>query len=141
MSSTSTLGACGARWTAVEPTPSFTRCAASDFLFVLLARTPTSSTFKLALVCIALFSAVVFMLLGYVYWATADYVRSRYDCAISADRALVIEAYGEAGRDALVAIIDHRIAQQAFDAGVYLLADPSGTVLAGNLKRWPPALR
>src|SRR5262249_25168587 len=134
------LGAYGGRWTAVAHTPSFTRCAASDFLFVLLARTPKSSTFKLALVCIALFSSVVFALLGYVYWATTDYVRSRYDRAISADHTLLVEAYGEAGRDALAALIDHRIAQREFEAGIYLLANPSQAVLAGNLKRWPPAL-
>ena len=135
------LGACGGRWTVVAHTPSFRRYAASDFLFVLLARTSKSSTFKLALVCIALFSAVVFALLGYVYWATTDYVRSRYDRAISADRALLVEAYEEAGRDALVALIDHRIAQRDFEAAIYLLENPSRAVLAGNLKRWPPALR
>src|SRR5262245_19740318 len=135
------LGACGGRWTAVAHIPSFTRCAASDFLFVLLARTPKSSTFRLALVCIALFSAVVFALLGYVYWATTDYVRSRYDRAISADRTLLVETYGEAGRDALIALIDHRIAQRGLEAGIYLLANPSKAVLAGNLQRWPPSLR
>src|SRR5215831_15642419 len=122
------LGVCGGRWTAVAHIPLFTRCAASDFLFVLLARTPKSSTFRLALVCVALFSAVVFALLGYVYWATTDYVRSRYDRAISADRALI-------------ALIDYRIAQRGFEAGIYLLANPSQAVLAGNLKRWPPSLR
>ena len=54
---------------------------------MLLAKTLKSSTFALALVCVALFSGAVFGLLGYVYWATTDYVRSRYDRAISADRA------------------------------------------------------
>ncbi len=108
---------------------------------MLLARTLKSSTFKLALVCVALFSAAVFALLGYVYWATTDYVRSRCDRAISADRALLVQAYGKAGRDALVNLINQRIAEREFEAGIYLLADPSRAFLAGSLKSWPPALR
>src|SRR5215470_4268541 len=105
----SMLGACGARWTAAEPTPSSIRCAASDFAFVLLAKTLKSSTFRLALICVALFSGTVFTLLGYVYWATTDYVHGRCDRAISADRALLVRAYGEGGPDALSNIIAQRI--------------------------------
>jgi signal transduction histidine kinase len=108
---------------------------------VLLARTLTSSTFKLALVCVALFSGAVFALLGYVYWATTDYVRTRCDRAISADRALLVEAYGKAGRNALVNLVNRRIAERDFEPGIYLLVDPSWTFLAGSLKSWPPTLR
>src|SRR5262245_7644409 len=134
-------GACGGRWTAVERTPSFTLCAASDSVFVLLARTLTSSTFRLALVCVAVFSGAVFALLGYVYWATTDYVRGRCDRTISADRALLVQAYGEGGRDALRNLINHRIAERGDEAGIYLLADPSLAFLAGSLRSWPPAPR
>ena len=108
---------------------------------MLLAKTLKSSTFALALGCVALFSGAVFGLLGYVYWVTTDYVRSRYDRAISADRALLVQANGKAGRDALVDLINRRIADGGFEGGIYLLADPSGTVLAGSLKSWPAALR
>jgi signal transduction histidine kinase len=108
---------------------------------VPLVRTLTSSTFKLALVCVALFSGAVFALLGYVYWATTDYVRSRCDRAIAADRAVLVQAYGKAGRDALVNLVNQRLAERDFEAGIYLLADPSLTVLAGTLRGWPPALR
>jgi hypothetical protein len=41
---------------------------------VLLARTLNPSTFRLALMCNAVFSGTVFALLGYVYWATTDYL-------------------------------------------------------------------
>jgi hypothetical protein len=108
---------------------------------VLLAKTLKSSTFALALVWVALFSGTVFGLLGYVYWATTDYVRSRYDRAISADRALLVQSNTRPGRDALVDLINRRIADGGFEGGIYLLADPSGTVLAGSLKSWPAALR
>jgi signal transduction histidine kinase len=108
---------------------------------VLLTRTLKSSTFRLALMCIAVFSGTVFALLGYVYWATADYVHGRCDRAISADRTLLVQAYDKAGRDALVNLIDTRIAGRGLEAGIYLLLDPSLAVQAGNLTSWPPALR
>src|SRR5215469_13722698 len=119
------LGACGGRLTAVERTLSSIRCVASDFVFVLLTRTLTSSTFKLALMCIAVFSATVFALLGYVYRATTDYVHGRYDRAISVDRGLLVQAYEKGGRDSLVTLINQRIAGRGLDAGIYLFLDQS----------------
>src|SRR5437870_13276883 len=104
--------ACDGRWTAVEPTRSSIRCAASGFVSVLLAKTLKSSTFRLALVCVAVFSGAVFALLGYFYWATTNYVRSRCDRAISAGRALLVQAYGPPGRGALVPRTSRRIACQ-----------------------------
>ncbi len=108
---------------------------------MLLSKTLRSSTLKLALVCVALFSAAVFLLLGYVYWSTAGYLRSRSDHLISAERAMLVEAYDSAGRDGLVAAIEGRIAEQRLENGVYLLADASFAVIAGNLQSWPAALR
>jgi len=107
---------------------------------VLLAKTLKSSTFKLAVVCVAVFSGVVFVLLGYVYWATTNYVRSRYERDIAADRALLVQAYGRVGRDALIALINQRIAWQGSETGTYLLVDPSMAFLAGTLTSWPEAL-
>src|SRR5215470_10661882 len=115
------LAACDGRWTGEERTPSSTPCAEWGSVFVLLTRTLKSSTFKLALVCVAVFSGTVFALLGYVDWATKNYVYSRSDRAIAADRALLVEAYGRAGRDAVVSLINQRIAWHGFEAGAYLL--------------------
>jgi signal transduction histidine kinase len=108
---------------------------------VLLAKTLKSSTFRLALVCVAVFSGTVFAVLGYVYWATTNYVRSRCDRDISADRALLVQAYGKAGRDAVVTLINQRIALQSFEPGIYLLVDPSMAFVAGTLTSWPGTLR
>ena len=108
---------------------------------MLLAKTLRSSTFKLAVICVAVFSTAVFALLGYVYWATTNYVRSRCDRDISADRALLVQAYRNAGRGELVALINQRIALQSFEPGIYLLVDPSMARLAGTLTSWPGGLR
>jgi signal transduction histidine kinase len=111
------------------------------FVSVLLANTLRSSTFKLALVCIAIFGAMVFALLGYVYWSTASYVRSRSDHAIAAELAILQKAYASAGRSGLIATMAQRLADQRFEGGVYLLADPSYAPLAGNLTDWPSAMK
>jgi signal transduction histidine kinase len=107
---------------------------------VLLTRTLKSSTFRLALACVASFSAAVFLLLGYVYWATMDYVRSRADRTIGEERARLIEAYDRGGRAGIVAAIEDRMAERSFGASVYLLADTGLAPLAGNLPRWPASL-
>jgi signal transduction histidine kinase len=108
---------------------------------VLLAKTLRSSTFKLALICIAIFGAVCFALLGYVYWSTASYVRSRSDHAITAELAILQKAYASTGRRGLITTIAQRLADQRFEGGVYLLADPSFALLAGNLADWPSAMK
>src|SRR5499425_3272766 len=132
---------CGARWTGEGHTRSSTRCAEWGFAFVLLTRTLKSSTFRLAAICIAVFSGTVFALLGYVYWATTDYVHRQCDRAISADRALLIQAYETTGRDGLGRLLTQRVAGRELEAGIYMLVDPSRNVVAGNLRSWPPALR
>ena len=113
----------------------------SGIVSVLLTKTLRSSTFKLALICIGIFGAVVLVLFGYVYWSSASYVRSQADHAIAAEHAILRETYARAGRDGLIAAIRQRGTAEHFERAVYLLADPSFAPLAGNLKLWPPALK
>jgi signal transduction histidine kinase len=108
---------------------------------VLLAKTLRSSTFKWALIWITIFGAVVIALFSYVYWSTATYVHSRSDRAITAEHAILRKVYDSTGRGGLIAAIEDRIAGGRFESGVYLLADPSFTLLAGNLKVWPSTLK
>jgi len=107
---------------------------------VLLAKTLRSSTFKLALICIAIFGGVVLGLFSYVYWATATYVRGRSDDAIAAEQTMLRKIYNDTGRGGLIAAIDDRIAKERLENGVYLLTDPSLNRVAGNLKAWPSTL-
>jgi signal transduction histidine kinase len=108
---------------------------------VLLAKTLRSRTFKQALIWILIVGGVIFALLGYVYWSTASYVRSRSDRAIMAELAILQKAYASAGRSGLIITIAQRLAGQRFEGGVYLLVDPSLTPLAGNLADWPSAMK
>jgi signal transduction histidine kinase len=108
---------------------------------VLLAKTLRSSTFKLALICIGIFGAAVVALFSYVYWSTASYVRSRSDHAIAAEHVVLQKAYDSGGRGGLISTIEQRLAEERFEGGLSLLADPSLTPVAGNLKVWPSALK
>ena len=104
---------------------------------MLLVKTLTSSTFRLALIAIGTFGVIVSVIFSYVYLSTASYVRSRSDRAILADYSSLQTTYERSGRDGLVALIEQRIADRSFASNVYLLADPSLVPLAGNLRAWP----
>jgi signal transduction histidine kinase len=108
---------------------------------VLLAETLRSSTLRLALISILVFGAAVIGLLGYVYFSAATYVRTLSDRDIAAEVAVLQKAYQQGGRDALLAAIGERVADERFEGGRFLLADASFMPLAGNLKDWPAALK
>ena len=107
---------------------------------MLLAKTLTSSTFKLALIAIGTFGVIVSVIFSYVYLSTSAYVRSRSDRAIMTECSSLEDAYARSGRDGLIALIQQRIADERFADNVYILADPSLAVLAGNLGAWPSAV-
>lgn len=104
---------------------------------MLLAKTLTSSTFKLALIAIGTFGVIVSAIFSYVYLSTSSYVRSRSDRAIMTEYLSLQDAYARSGRNGLVALIQQRIADKSFADNVYLLVDPSFVPLGGNLKAWP----
>ena len=104
---------------------------------MLLAKTLTSSTFKIALIAIGTFGVIVSAIFSYVYLSTASYVRGRSDRTIMTEQAVLQDAYRRSGRDGLIALVQQRIADTSFAGHVYLLTDPSLAILAGNLKSWP----
>jgi signal transduction histidine kinase len=107
---------------------------------VLLAKTVRSSTLKLALISIGIFGALVFALLGYVYWSTVSFVRAQTDRAIAAEQAVLQKSYAGGGRVGLVSEIAQRVAANAENGRVYLLTDAAFAPLAGNLAAWPAGL-
>ncbi len=104
---------------------------------MLLAKTLTSSTFRVALIAIGAFGVIVSAIFGYVYLSTSSYVRSRSDRAIMADYLSLQGAYERNGRAGLIALIQQRMTDKSFADGVYILVDPSLATLRGNIKVWP----
>lgn len=107
---------------------------------MLLAKTLRSTTFKLALISIGVFGAVVIALFGYVYWSTTTFVLSRSDSVIEAEQTMLRNIYDTNGRDGVVRAIDQHKAAARLEGGVYLLANESFVPVAGNLEEWPSAL-
>jgi signal transduction histidine kinase len=108
---------------------------------VLLAKTLRSTTFKLALISIGVFGAVVIALFGYVYWSTTTFVLGRSDGVIEAEQTVLRNIYDSSGRDGVVRAIDQHRAAARLEGGVYLLANDSFVPVTGNLEEWPSALR
>jgi len=107
---------------------------------VLLASTFRSSTFRLALLSIALFGAAVLVLFLYVYSSTTSFVLRGLDRSIATALASLDEVSKRAGQEGLVASIKERTKDTRYADHIYLLANPSFAPLAGNLRAWPNVL-
>ncbi len=108
---------------------------------MLLAKTLRSTTFRLALISIGVFGAVVIALFSYVYWSTTSFVLSRSDSAIEAEWSTLRNVYDRSGREGLIQAIERQSTAAPLEGSVYLLADESFAPVTGNLKNWPPVKR
>jgi signal transduction histidine kinase len=99
----------------------------------------TSSTFRLALLYMLLVGVSVGILLAFIYWSTAGYMARQTDATIGAEIQGLAEQYRRRGLAGLSAVIAERITNQPDGASIYLLTDPKGKPIIGNLDTWPPA--
>ena len=86
---------------------------------------------------VALFTASVAAILGFMYWSTVAVIDRQTTATIEAEIKGLAEQYKERDLAGLVEVIRER----AGDGGdsVYLLVDPVFGRLAGNLTAWPPS--
>ncbi len=105
--------------------------------FALSSRLFHSSTFRLALIYMVIFSASVLFLLGFIYWSTAGYMLRQAEATINAEIAGLVERYDLAGLPGLRRVITDRLSRQPEGVSVYLLVDDQFQPILGNLKRWP----
>ncbi|WP_040855678.1 sensor histidine kinase [Thiorhodovibrio frisius] len=97
-----------------------------------------SSTFRLALLYVALLATSMVFLLGFTYWSTAGYMARQTDATINAEIRGLAEQYRRRGLGGLTAVIAERLRRDPGGAALYLLVDDDGQALVGNLNRWPP---
>jgi len=103
-----------------------------------LRRLPASSTFRLALVYMALFMVSVLVLLVFIYWSTAASIERQTDETIEAEIRGLAERYDSDGLPGLSAQIADRLRRhQPGDSSIYLFADQRFVPLVGNLSGWP----
>ena len=106
-----------------------------------ITRLLRSSTFRLAVLYMALFGASVAVLLTFIYWSTAGYMALQTDDTIEAEVTGLAERYRLSGLDGLIRSIDERVSRKPNGDAVYLLTDDQLTPLIGNLDRWPRVAR
>lgn len=98
----------------------------------------SSSTFRLALIYMALFMFSALILLVFIYWSTSASMQRQTEETIEAEIQGLAERYDTDGLTGLSAQIRDRLRrQQPGDSSLYLLADQRFAPLVGNLSGWP----
>ncbi len=100
---------------------------------VALPRILRTSSFHLTLLYAGLFSASALILFGVIYWATNVYMANSLDAAVDSDITELEDAFQARGDAALAALVEERVRQMPYGPMYYLLQDPLGKVVAGNL--------
>ena len=104
---------------------------------VQITKLGKSSTFRLALVYMALFGMSVLLLLGFIYWSTAGYMVRQAEATIEAEITGLAERYDLSGLPGLSKVIDERLSRQKTGISLYLLTDRDFKPITGNLSKWP----
>ncbi len=104
---------------------------------MLPTRLLDTTTFRLALIYLGLFGASALVLLGYLYFATAGFMNQQTTETIQAEIAGLAEQYRNQGLPRLKQVIDERSQANPSRASIYLLTEPNGRRVAGNIDRWP----
>lgn len=104
---------------------------------MLRTRPLNTSTFKVTIVYLGLFSLSAVTLLAFVYMASVRFMERQTRETIEDEIAWLIEQYGAVNLPVLQAIIDERAAAEPNRRAVYVLTDPDGDIIAGNLSGLP----
>ena len=97
-----------------------------------------TTTFRLSLTYLALFSAAAIVAIVYIYWNTTVLLSRQLNQTIDAELKGLAEQYRAGGLDQLVRIVAERSGTPG--NSLYLVADSEGQRLAGNLSAVSPEL-
>lgn len=96
-----------------------------------------TSTFRIAIVYLAVFGATLVGVLGFIYWSTSDLIDQQMNQTIRAEIRGLSEQYRDEGLTRLIEVVRERSRRNDDLENVYLLTDPFYRPLAGNLEDWP----
>jgi signal transduction histidine kinase len=105
-----------------------------------IGRLVRTHAFRLATLYFLVFAVSVLGVLLFVYWTSADFVERQTEATLDAEISGLSEQYAQRGLSGLVQIVAARSAGNRGDAMFYLVTDPYGRPLAGNLAGWPAGL-
>lgn len=103
----------------------------------MLRRVFRSAGVRLALSYALVFSASAAMLILVLWVSSTNILTRQVDAAIEADEQGLAEQWTAGGPAALFSTIQNRIASNVDNDAIYLVLDPKGQVVAGNLDAWP----
>ena len=92
-----------------------------------------SAGVRLALGYALMFGVSALLLIFALWWSTLNLLNGQVDAAINADAQGLREQWNENGLPGLVATINKRIAGNVDNDALYLVLDPLGRRIAGNL--------
>jgi signal transduction histidine kinase len=107
---------------------------------VLLVKTLRSSTFRLALLCIAIFGLILFAFLIYILDTSTSFGIAQSDAVLNGDLQILRETYEELGQGGLTGKTRRNADDPRASEGLFLLADANDRPVAGNLAEWPLSL-
>jgi len=90
-------------------------------------------SFRLTLLYAGLFGCSALILLGVIYGAPGAYMSSSLDAAIDSDIAELEDSLRAGGTEALTVQVAERLRQAPLGPMYYLLEEPTGEVIAGNI--------
>jgi len=93
--------------------------------------------FRLAALYFLVFAVSVLGVLLFVYWTSANFVEQQTEATLDAEITGLAEQYAQRGLSGLIQIVAARSVGDRGDAMVYLVTDPDGKPLAGNIAGWP----
>jgi signal transduction histidine kinase len=93
--------------------------------------------FRLAALYFAVFAVSVLGVLLFVYFTSADFVERQTEATLDAEITGLAEQYAQRGLSGLIQIVAARSAGDRGDGMLYLVTNPQGRPLAGNIADWP----
>ena len=102
----------------------------------MLLRSATSRLIAMHLALVAISAAIV---LAFVYFSTRSVIESEVREVVGAEIRGLTDDYTNQGVAGLARAIERRLARDSKNDAVYLLTDPQGNRITGNLAKWPRA--
>lgn len=96
-----------------------------------------STASRLAAVFAVLFMVAAACLAGLLWWNTTGYLDRETDAVIAADTRAIGDRLSDFGLAGALQTMNERIAADADNRAIYLLADPRLRPLGGNVDAWP----
>ena len=96
-----------------------------------------SRVFRYGMIYMVLFLASVFVIFLSLYFLVSDQAADLVDAGIRHDVEHFVQLYADDDEAQMIADLRFFLKSHPGYAGIYLLQDGSGRILAGNLDRWP----